>query len=421
MSAPTSRPVTQDVAPAPSRAVRIARNGVAVTFTLNGFAVGSWFSRVPAVREALDLSAGRLGLLLLAMSVGALLAMPTSGLLAQRFGAARTVTLATVLVAIGLTVAGLGATLTGSFVVVAIGLVALGYGSGACDVAMNIEAAAVERRLGRTIMPRFHAGWSLGSVAGAGLGAAAARLDVAVGAHLCAVALVVVTGTALAARTYLPASAHDPDGDPADATPAGRRRAQLAAWREPRTLLIGLFVLVAAFTEGAANDWLAVAFVDGRDLSEAAGAAVFAVFVVGMTLGRTAGTVALDRWGRVPVLSGTIGLAVLGAGLAVLAGSGPLAIVGVALWGLGASLGFPVGMSAAADEEAHAPVRVSVVAVIGYTAFLAGPPLLGLLGDHVGTLRALLVVPLLLVPTLLLVPVLRPPHAGDQAPSAHQN
>ncbi|MET8233167.1 MFS transporter [Micromonospora sp. NPDC005298] len=411
MSAPTSRPAIPDVAPAPSRAVRIARNGVAVTFTLNGFAVGSWFSRVPAVREALDLSAGRLGLLLLAMSVGALLAMPTSGLLAQRFGAARTVTLATVLVAIGLTVAGLGATLTGSFVVVAIGLVALGYGSGACDVAMNIEAAAVERRLGRTIMPRFHAGWSLGSVAGAGLGAVSARLDVAVGAHLCAVALVVVTGTALAARTYLPSSAHDPDGDPADATPAGRRRAQLAAWREPRTLLIGLFVLVAAFTEGAANDWLAVAFVDGRDLSEAAGAAVFAVFVVGMTLGRTAGTVALDRWGRVPVLSGTIGLAVLGAGLAVLAGSGPLAIAGVALWGLGASLGFPVGMSAAADEEAYAPVRVSVVAVIGYTAFLAGPPLLGLLGDHVGTLRALIVVPLLLVPTLLLVPVLRPPHA----------
>ena len=117
-------------------------------------------------------------------------------------------------------------------------------------------------------------------------------------------------------------------------------------------------------------------------MSEAAGAAVFGVFVVGMTIGRTAGTVALDRWGRVPVLIGTIGLAAVGAGLAVLAGSGPVALVGVALWGLGASLGFPVGMSAAADEEAHAPARVSVVAVIGYTAFLAGPPLVGLLGDR---------------------------------------
>ncbi|MDG4810319.1 MFS transporter [Micromonospora sp. WMMD1120] len=407
MSAPTTRPeAPHGESPSP-RAVRLARNAVAVTFTLNGLAVGSWFSRVPAVRDALNLTAGQLGLLLLAMSVGALLAMPTSGLLAQRLGAARTVTVATILVALGLTVAGVGATQTGSFAVVALGLVTFGYGSGACDVAMNVEAAAVERRLGRTIMPRFHAGWSLGSVAGAGLGAGAARLDVPVGGHLVAVAVVVLAGTVLAARTYLPQGS-DHTGDPADATPAARRRAQLAAWREPRTLLIGLFVLVAAFTEGAANDWLAVAFVDGREMSEAAGAAVFGVFVVGMTLGRTVGTVALDRWGRVPVLSATIGLAVVGAGLAVLAGSGPVAIVGVALWGLGASLGFPVGMSAAADEEAHAAVRVSVVAVIGYTAFLGGPPLLGLLGDQVGTLRALLVVPVLLLPTLLLVPVLRP-------------
>ncbi|MFF5180877.1 MFS transporter [Micromonospora sp. NPDC000316] len=417
MSAPTSPSVSSDDAAAASQAVRLARNGVAVVFTLNGLAVGSWFSRVPAVRESLDLSAGRLGLLLLAMSVGALLAMPTSGLLAQRLGTARTVRLATVLVAVGVTVAGLGATVAGSAVVVAVGLVAFGYGSGACDVAMNVEGTVVERRLGRTILPRFHAAWSLGSVAGAALGAGTARFDVSVGAHLAAVAVVVLVGTHFGSRAFLPQPAADQADQSAEASPAARRRAQLAAWREPRTLLIGLFVLVMAFTEGSANDWLAVAFVDGRELSEAAGAAVFGVFVVGMTIGRTVGTIALDRWGRVRVLTGTIGLAVVGASLAVLAGSGPVAVIGVALWGLGASLGFPVGMSAAADEEAHAPVRVSVVAVIGYTAFLGGPPLLGLLGDRVGTLRALLVVPLLLVPTLALVSVLRPP----QAAPAHQN
>lgn len=128
-----------------------------------------------------------------------------------------------------------------------------------------------------------------------------------------------------------------------------------------------------------------------------------------MTLGRTVGTLALDRWGRVRVLVATILLATLGAATAVLAGSGPVAIAGVALWGVGASLGFPVGMSAAADDEERAPARVSVVAVIGYTAFLAGPPLLGMLGDRVGTLHALLVVPVLLLPTLALVPTLRPP------------
>ncbi|MFF5216969.1 MFS transporter [Micromonospora sp. NPDC000442] len=399
-------PATPPTSPGPSRAVLAARNGVAVVFALNGLAVATWFARVPAIRDGLGLSPGRLGLLLLAMSVGAILAMPTAGLVTQRLGAARAVAASTLLVALGLTIAGISAGVAGWLPGVAVGLFALGYGSGSCDVAMNIEGAAVERRLGWTVMPRFHAAWSLGSVAGAGVGAGAARLGVPLAVHLGVLAAVVLGGTLLGARAFLPA-----EPEPAG-TPAGRRSRLLAAWREPRTLLIGLLVLAAAFAEGSANDWLAVAFIDGYGFSEAAGAAVFGVFVVGMTLGRTVGTVALDRWGRGPVLTTTILLAVVGAGLAVLAGSGPVAVVGVALWGIGASLGFPVGMSAAADEEEHAHVRVSVVAVIGYTAFLAGPPLLGLLGDQVGTLRALLVVPLLLLPTLLLVPAARPPAAG---------
>jgi MFS family permease len=86
-------------------------------------------------------------------------------------------------------------------------------------------------------------------------------------------------------------------------------------------------------------------------------------------------------------------------------------IVGIVLWGIGASLGFPVGMSAAADEEEHAPARVSVVSTVAYTAFLAGPPLLGFLGDRVGTLNALLAVAVLLIPSALLVPSTRPPKA----------
>jgi MFS family permease len=187
----------------------------------------------------------------------------------------------------------------------------------------------------------------------------------------------------------------------------------LAAWREPRTLLIGLLVLVMAFAEGTANDWLAVAFVDGHEVSEPVGAAAFGVFVTAMTVGRTAGTVALDAWGRVPVLFGATMLATAGSLVVAFANVWPLAMAGAALWGLGASLGFPVGMSAAADEERVAAARVSVVAVIGYTAFLAGPPVVGLLGDRVGVLKALLVVPLLLVPALALVPAVRP---ADRAP-----
>jgi predicted MFS family arabinose efflux permease len=251
-------------------------------------------------------------------------------------------------------------------------------------------------------MPRFHAAWSVGTVVGAALGAVAARTGLPVAMHLGLVALAVGLGTAAAARSFLPTA-------PEEDQPARRKVSVLRAWREPRTLLIGLFVLIMAFTEGTANDWLAVAAIDGYAVSAAAGAAMFGVFVAAMTAGRTFGTLALDRWGRVPVLLTSIVLAGAGALVTVLAGWLPLAVLGVVLWGLGAALGFPMGMSAAADDERLAPARVSVVAVIGYTAFLAGPPAVGLLGDRVGTLRALLLVPLLLLPALALAPVLARP------------
>jgi fucose permease len=400
----------------PPRHVLAARTAVAGVFELNGLMLSSWFARVPAARDALGLSAGQLGLLLLTLSLGAVLALPTAGAVAHHLGAARTVVAAAGLATAGLALVGVAAGAWALVPAVCVGLFAIGYGSGTCEVAMNVEAAAVERRLGRTIMPRFHAAWSLGTVAGAGVGAGCARAGVPIAVHLFIAAVVVAAGTLVAARSFLPPAANEPATatDAAAATgPAAdtQRRGSgvLAAWREPRTVLIGLLVLVLAFTEGTANDWLAVAFVDGHGVSEAAGALAFGVFVAAMTFGRTAGTVALDRWGRIPVLWATMVLAAAGAAVVVLAGVWPLALAGVALWGVGASLGFPVGMSAAADDEQRAPARVSVVAVIGYTAFLAGPPLVGLLGEQVGVLRSLLLVPLLLLPALALVPSTRPP------------
>jgi fucose permease len=368
--------------------------------------VASWFARIPAARDALALGAGTLGLLLLAMSAGATLAMLTAGEVTHRLGARRTVCVSTIGVSTGLVVAGAAIGVWPSATAMAVGLFLLGYGSGTCNVAMNVEAAAVERAIGRTVMPRFHAVWSLGTVAAAGLAALAAWVDLPVTAHLTGVAVVTLAGTVVAARSFRFGNQRT----------VGEKSGVPAAWREPRTLLIGLLVLVLAFTEGTANDWLAVAFVDGYGFGPAAGAIVFGVFVTTMTFGRVVGTVALDRWGRVPVLVATMLLAITGVTLAVLGNEPVVAVVGVALWGLGTSLGFPVGMSAAADEKGRAAARVSVVAVIGYTAFLAGPPVVGLLGDQVGILRALLIVPLLLIPALALVPVLRPTPSAKPLP-----
>nr|WP_281366137.1 MFS transporter [Janibacter cremeus] len=191
--------------------------------------------------------------------------------------------------------------------------------------------------------------------------------------------------------------------------PTGEARATAvwgSAWLEPRTLVIGLVVLVAALTEGTANDWIAVAVTDGHQQQGWVGVLAFATFLGAMTCGRLAGVILLDRFGRVPVLRGLFALAGVGSLLVVL-GSTPFAFAGIVLWGVGASLGFPVGMSAAADDPARAAARLSVVSTIGYLAFIVGPPLLGLLGDHVGVLRSLLVVGLLSLPALVAVAAVR--------------
>ena len=373
-----------------------ARNAVAAAFVLNGLSFASLFSRVPDLRAGLDLDNAGLGALLLCGAVGSVAALPSAGPLIRRTSAGAVTRAGGVLVAIGLVVVGVGATLLEQVAVAGLGFLLYGVGVAVWDVAMNVEGAAVERALGRSILPRFHAGWSLGSVTGAGAAVLATAVGLPMTVHLTIAALVVLSVVRVPAA-YLPAHADAGEGS------------SLAAWKDPRTLGIGLMVLAFALTEGTANDWLALALIDGYDAPRWVGVAGFAVFVVAMSTGRIVGPVVLDRWGRVPVLRVTAVLALVGLLLLVLGGNPVLAGVGIVLWGLGASLGFPVGMSAGADDPAHAAARVSVVSTIGYTAFIAGPPALGAIGDRIGTLDALLVVAVLLVPAIALVSVAREP------------
>ena len=358
-----------------------ARTAVAVAFVVNGLAFASWISRLPAVRDALALSPAQLGLLLLCLSGGAVVALPLSGPVIARTGPAAAVLGGAATTAAGLLAVAAGVA-SGSVGLAGTGLVLTGLGTGTWDVAMNVEAADVEHRLGRVLMPRFHAGFSVGTVGGALLGAGAAALSVPVAAQLVATAVVAVLAIAVTVRSFLPVVALAPQDRPSAGT----------AWREPRTLAIGLLVLAFALIEGTANDWLTIALVDGHGTSEAVGAVGFGVFVAAMTVVRTVGGTLLGRYGRPAVLRAGAGVAAVGLLLVVLADPLPLVVLGALLWGSGAALGFPVGMSAAADDPVRAPVRVSVVSSLGYTAFLAGPPLVGFLAEAAGILRALLVV-----------------------------
>ncbi len=391
-----------------------ARTAVVIAFVANGLAFSSFISRTPAIRDALGLSPAQLGLLLLCLSGGAVAGLPLSGPIVHRFGAGRAVLYGTLAVTCGLTLLAV-ALLTATVWPAAVGLVLNGLGTGVWDVAMNVEGAAVELRLGRSLMPRLHAAFSLGTVTGAGVGAASAATGVPLAVQVIAVAALVPVIAVIITRRFLPHVI-----EPVTAETAQRGSGALQAWREPRTLLIGLMVLAFAFTEGSANDWIALAFVDGYGTSETVGAVAFGCFVVAMTVGRLVGGSALERFGRVPMLRVTAALALAGLLLVLLGGSTPIALVGALLWGLGASLGFPVGMSAAADDPQRAAVRVSVVSSIGYCAFLAGPPLIGLLAEDAGILRGLFVVLGALVLGLLCSGAARPlAPAPEAAPGAH--
>jgi MFS family permease len=226
-----------------------ARNAVLATFFLNGFAFSTWASRIPSIRHDLDLGPGQLGLFLLAGSIGSVASLPTAGGNIARFGARRTVVAATLVEGLGLLLLGLGGGALGSVPVAALGLLMVGLGTGTWDVAMNVEGAEVERLLGRSIMPRFHAGFSLGTVVGAGVGSLVTYAGVGVGLHLGIVGLLVMLLGGVSVRGFLVAEPHTEENRPASHA--------LKAWTEPRTLMIGVMVLAMALTEGVANDWLA--------------------------------------------------------------------------------------------------------------------------------------------------------------------
>nr|WP_269329408.1 MFS transporter [Kineosporia babensis] len=386
------------------------RAGVRATyaaFIATGFIFASWASRIPHFQRQLDLSPGQLGLLLLAIAVGSLTALPMAGAIVTRFGSRRTVAVLAALDGLAVVVVALG--YQAGVPLVAFGLVLFGFAQGGWDVAMNVQGAVVERRLGLAIMPRFHAGFSLGTVAGALLGALMVALHVSPTGHLLVVGLLIAALVPVAVRDFVPDTEPEPELEPGAPTSSGSKVSALAAWTEPRTLLIGLFVLTFAFAEGAGNDWASVALIDGHGTSIALGTLGFALFLTAMTVGRWFGPHLLARFGRVGLLQVMAATATLGILLFVLGPNAPLAFVGTLLWGLGTALGFPVGMSAAADEPTRAPARVSVVASIGYCAFLGGPPLVGLLGDTFSVLSAVLAVAVAMFVGFLVAPSTREP------------
>ena len=379
-------------------------------FLLPGLSMAAWVTRTPAVRDLLDASTAQMGLVLFGLSVGSMTGILSSGPLVMRLGTRPVVAAGSTLIVVAMPTIALGA-VSGMPLLTAFGLALFGAGMGGGEVAMNVEGADVERLGGRPFLPALHGCFSLGTVLGAGLGIAANAVQFSVVAHLVLIA-VLGAGLLVWALRAIPAGVGQ--------VTAADRAAQAATprpalWKDTRLVLIGGIVLAMALAEGTANDWLPLIMVDGHGFGATMGSLVFALFAASMTIGRFSGGPIVERVGRSRVLLVSALFAATGLALIAYVDSQVVAVVAVVLWGLGASLGFPLALSAAGDSGPDSAARVALASVIGYLAFLVGPPTLGFLGEEIG-LRGALVVPLAVA---LLAAVLSPATA-TRRPTAEE-
>ncbi|WP_082557122.1 MFS transporter [Modestobacter sp. Leaf380] len=359
--------------------------------------MATWVVRTPTVRDALDASTGEMGWVLAGLSGGSMAGILASGRLVARFGARRIIAGGTAAVLAGLVLVGVGTGL-GSAVVVTAGLAVLGAGIGGGDVAMNVEGAAIEHLSGRPFLPVLHGWFSLGTVVGAVIGLGAAALGLPMVWHALGLAVVGVAG-AVAVIDWVSAES---GRRPAGAQVEQRRASGVRRWRDRRLLVVCICVVGVALAEGAANDWLPLLVIDGHGFPDAWGSGVYVIFAAAMATGRFGGGWVVNRVGpaRALVLSGLT--AATGVALVVLVDQDAIVVGAVVLWGLGSALGFPVVLSAAGRTGPDFAARVAAVSTVGFTAFLVGPPVLGLVGEDSG-LRAAMLVPLafILVSTAL--------------------
>lgn len=363
----------QTIAPA------TARRAVLALFFINGAVMASWLARIPQVQSRLALSEGALGLVLMGMAAGVLVALTFAGGLVARFGSRAVVTVSSLLLCGLLSPLALmpnAAALT-------FNLFLFGAALSLMDVAMNAQGVDVERLAGRALMSSFHASWSIGGFFGAGLVAASSFLGVAMLPHFLLVAVVF----ALAALWTLPRLLHSPAQPDSGGGHTVFRLPPRALWP------LGALAFCAAIGEGAMADWSGVYLKSVVGAVDGVAALGFAVYSITMTAGRLAGDSLVTRFGAAPIVRIGGICAATGLLLAILWPQTLPVLVGFAAVGAGLSIIIPLAFSAAGKvPNLPAGVGIAAVATIGYAGFLAGPPAIGLLAEATSLQSAMLLV-----------------------------
>ena len=352
MSDALTRPVPADV-------VR-ARLGVSIVFAVHGAVTGTFATRVPALADRVHAGPGSLGVALIAVSVGALIAMPFAAKLTHRFKSRSTVRVLLLAWCTALLLPSVAPGYAG-FVVA---LLVFGATAGMADVAMNAQGVVVEQRYGRSIMSGLHGLWSAGGLIASAAGAFAAHAGVDTRLHFLGATVVLCVVGALACRLLLDIRLPD-DGAPAFALPS----------RE--VLLVGLVGFCAVFAEGGSADWCAVYLRTVTGAEPGLAAAAFTGFALAMTGGRLVGDRVVRRFGSVATVRVSGAIAATGALLVVLAPAPGLAMAGFGLIGLGVAVVVPLCFAAAGSVGPNPARAIAGIATIAYGAGLAAPGAIG--------------------------------------------
>jgi MFS family permease len=347
------------------------RLATTIMFVVNGTIIGTWIASLPAIQVSLGASATEIGLALLCGAAGSLVAMPLTGQLLTRVSSRRLLVITSLVFPL-LAPAPL---LAPSPILLAAVMLAFGAANGAMDVSMNAHGVALERASPRSIFSSLHAGWSIGGILGAlGVGAAAmlgappAAEAVAIGAAAWVVALLAgrslgrgSVATEGAARISLPSRA---------------------------VLPIGLLAVTAAFVEGGLADWAGIYLRSGVGTAAEVAALGYAAFSLGMTAGRLSGDAVKERIGSIRMLQGGMVLVAASVSVTLLVGDAVVALLGLAIAGLGVANAIPQLFGAAGRIPPEGP-SLSAVFTMAYTAFLLGPPIIGVAADATGLTLAL--------------------------------
>ena len=373
--------------PLQSSSLKMARWAVLAMFFTNGALLASWLSRIPQIQANLTLSEGQLGLVLMGLAAGVLIALSTAGGLISRFSSRAVTAGGGVLICVLLPFLSLMPT------AISLGgcLFLFGAAMSVMDVAMNAQGVDVERALERSLMSSFHAAFSIGGFAGAAIGAVMAYFDIGLGLHFMMVGAVFLVLILLSAPRLLSVAEKAEPGLDAPVFQLPVR----ALWP------LGAVAFCSSIGEGAMADWSAVYLKSVVGTTDSLAAFGFAAFSITMTAGRLLGDNLAMRFGGVTLVRTGGVIASIGLLLAIIFPQTGTVLLGFASVGAGLSIVVPLAFSAAGNVP-NLPdgVGIAGVATIGYAGLLAGPPVIGLLAEAT-TLRVSMVLVLLLVGSLI--------------------